>query len=307
MDAHTPVLYREVLDLLQPRSGGRYVDGTLGAGGHAAGILEASAPSGRVLGLDRDPEAIAYVRQKLARFGQRLLCVKASFADMGRVAPAHGFKRVQGVLLDLGLSSRQLEDGRRGFSFMRDGPLDMRFDPTGGETAAELLNNRSEAELADIFWRYGEEKHSRRVARAIVEHRPLHSTTQLAEIIAAAMPRRGRIHPATKVFQSLRIAVNRELEALETGASAAISLLEPGGRIAIISFHSLEDRFVKQWFRRLSRDCVCPPQQPVCTCTAQASLRLVTRKAIQASMEEIDRNPRSRSARLRVAEKVSLG
>lgn len=307
MDAHTPVLYREVLDLLQPRSGGRYVDGTLGAGGHAAGILEASAPSGRVLGLDRDPEAIAYVRQKLARFGQRLLCVKASFADMGQVAPAHGFKSVQGVLLDLGLSSRQLEDGRRGFSFMRDGPLDMRFDPTGGETAAELLNNRSEAELADIFWRYGEEKHSRRVARAIVEHRPLHSTTQLAEIIAAAMPRRGRIHPATKVFQSLRIAVNRELEALETGASAAISLLEPGGRIAIISFHSLEDRFVKQWFRRLSRDCVCPPQQPVCTCTAQASLRLVTRKAIQASMEEIDRNPRSRSARLRVAEKVSLG
>jgi 16S rRNA (cytosine1402-N4)-methyltransferase len=305
MDAHTPVLYREVLELLQPRSGGRYVDGTLGAGGHAAGILEVSAPLGRVLGFDRDPDAIAFAQRQLARFGDRILCVNASFADMGSLAPANGFVRLQGVLLDLGLSSRQLEDARRGFSFLRDGPLDMRLDPRQGETAADLLNNRSEAELADIFWRYGEERQSRKVARAIVERRPLTSTRQLADLISALIVKRGRIHPATKVFQSLRIAVNKELGALEQGAKAAIGLLEPGGRIAILSFHSLEDRFVKQLFRALSRDCVCPPQQPICTCAAQATLRLVTRKAVQASDAEVEKNPRSRSARLRVAEKIS--
>lgn len=305
-DEHIPVLYHEVLNLLRPRSGGRYVDGTVGAGGHAAGILETSAPDGRVLALDRDPDAITVARQRLAPYGDRVTFVNANYADMGHVAPAYGFDEPDGILLDLGLSSRQLDDSIRGFSFTKEGPLDMRFDPTQGKTAADLVNNLTEEELADIFWRYGEERRSRQFARAIVAERPLQFTTQLADLLAGQVKRRGRIHPATKVFQALRIAVNRELEAVETGVPAAIDLLKPGGRLAVISFHSLEDRFVKHTFRRLSRDCVCPPQQPVCTCDAQATVRLVTRKAVKATAEEIEANPRSRSARLRAAEKLAV-
>lgn len=303
-DTHIPVLYDEVLQLLRPRPGGRYVDGTVGAGGHSAGILQASAPDGRVLAFDRDPEAIAYARQRLAKYGDRVIFVQASYTEMGRLASAHGFDPVDGILLDLGLSSRQLEDGDRGFSFMREGPLDMRFDPTQGETAADLVNTLDEAELADIFWRYGEVQQSRKVARAVVENRPIETTLQLADLIARQVKRRGRIHPATQIFQALRIAVNRELEAVEAGVQAAIPLLAPGGRLAVISFHSLEDRFVKHYFRGLSQDCICPPEQPVCTCNAQATVRLITRKAVKASAEEVEANPRSRSARLRVVEKM---
>ncbi|MCP4424469.1 MAG: 16S rRNA (cytosine(1402)-N(4))-methyltransferase RsmH [Chloroflexi bacterium] len=303
-DGHIPVLYREVLELLRPQPDGRYVDATLGAGGHAAGILEASAPTGRVLAFDRDPEAIQFARRRLAPYGDRVVYVNASYAEMGQLAPARGFDQVDGVLLDLGLSSRQLGNAERGFSFMKDGPLDMRFDPTQGETAADLINNLSETELADIFWRYGDERRSRRLARAIVNGRPLHTTRQLADLIAGQGKGRGRIHPATRIFQALRIAVNRELEAVETGIPAAINLLKPGGRIAVISFHSLEDRFVKRLFRRLSQSCVCPPPQPICTCGGRATLRLITRKAVQATDDEISQNPRSRSARLRVAERL---
>lgn len=304
-DGHTSVLYHEVLELLRPQPGGRYVDGTVGAGGHSAAILQASAPTGRVLAFDRDREAIAFARQRLAHFGDRVVFVHASYAEMKHLAPAHGFEPVDGILLDLGLSSRQLDDSSRGFSFMKEGPLDMRFDPTQGETAADLVNNLDEAELADIFRRYGEERHSRKIAQAIVNNRPVSTTTQLANLIARQVQRRGRIHPATQVFQALRIAVNRELEAVEAGVQAAISLLAPAGRLAVISFHSLEDRFVKRYFRRLSQDCVCPPQQPLCTCAAQATVRLLTRKAVKASAAELEANPRSRSARLRAVEKLA--
>lgn len=302
---HTPVLYHEVLELLQPPVNGRFIDGTLGAGGHTAGLLAVSAPNGRVLAFDRDPAAIAYARARLALFGDRVRLVHASYAAMGAIAPAHGFSAVDGILLDLGLSSGQLEAAERGFSFSKEGPLDMRFDPTQGPSAADLVNNLSAAELAEIFWRYGEEPRSRRIAQWIVEKRPLRTTTQLADLIAQRGGRRGRIHPATRVFQALRIAVNDELEAVAQGMQAAIELLRPGGRLAVISFHSLEDRYVKHTFRELSRDCVCPPEQPLCTCDARASVRLVTRKAVKPSTAEIEANPRSRSARLRVVEKLA--
>ncbi|MCB9419438.1 MAG: 16S rRNA (cytosine(1402)-N(4))-methyltransferase RsmH [Ardenticatenaceae bacterium] len=304
---HIPVLYHEVLQLLRPQPDGRYLDATLGAGGHTAGILQASAPTGRVLAFDRDPEAIAFARKQLALYGDRVTYVNASYAEMVRLAPANGFAELDGILFDLGLSSRQLEQAERGFSFMKDGPLDMRFDPTQGETAADLINNLSETELAKIFWQYGEEQRSRRLAQAIVNGRPFTTTRQLADFVAAQVKGRERIHPATRIFQALRIATNHELEAVETGVQAAIALLKPGGRVAVISFHSLEDRFVKQLFRHLSQGCTCPPQQPVCTCGGTATLRLITRKAVKASEEEIQQNPRSRSARLRVAEKMTTG
>ncbi len=306
-DTHIPVLYHEVLQLLRPQPNGRYLDATLGAGGHTAGILQASAPTGRVLGFDKDPEAIAFARQQLAEFGDRVTYVNASYAEITRLAPANGFAEFDGILLDLGLSSRQLDNAQRGFSFMKDGPLDMRFDPTHGETAADLINNLTEAELVDIFWRYGEEPQSRRLSRAIVKNRPFAQTRQLADFIAAQVKKRQRIHPATRIFQALRIATNKELEAVETGIPAAIELLKGNGRIAVISFHSLEDRFVKRLFRRLSQGCTCPPEQPICTCGGKATLRLVTRRPVKASAEEIEQNPRSRSARLRVAEKIETG
>lgn len=308
-EEHIPVLYDEVLDLLEPRSGGRYIDGTVGAGGHAAGILEASAPDGQLLAFDRDQEALAFARERLDRFADRIVFVHASYAAMGELAPAHGFENIDGILLDLGLSSRQLEDGMRGFSFMREGPLDMRFDTSGGQTAADLVNTLPAETLADIFWEYGEERHSRRYARAIVEVRPLETTVELADLIEAEAPgylRRKRIHPATQVFQALRIAVNRELEALETGLQAAVELLRPGGRVAVISFHSLEDRFVKNFFRDLTQECICPPRQPICTCDVEPVLDVLTRKVVMADDTEVEENPRSRSARLRVAEKLAV-
>ena len=302
---HIPVLYKEVLELLRPVPNGRYIDGTLGAGGHTVGILEASAPEGRVLALDRDPEAISFSRKRLIKYSSRVTYVNANYAQMDEVASIYGFVNVDGILLDLGLSSRQLADGRRGFSFLKEGPLDMRFDTSGGPTAADLLNNLAEADLSDIFWRYGEVRQSRRIARLIVDNRPFDTTTELADLIATNVGRKGRIHPATQVFQALRIAVNRELEAVEEGIEAAVGLLGPGGRLAVISFHSLEDRFVKRFFRDLSRDCICPPEQPVCNCGNEAVLKLVSRKAIKAGEREIGENPRSRSARLRVVEKAA--
>lgn len=306
---HLPVLYDEVVAWLQPVPGGMYVDGTVGAGGHAQGILEASAPDGRLLGFDRDPQAIAYAAERLAPFGERVTLVNASYATMGSVAPANGFGAPDGILLDLGLSSRQLADAERGFSFIEDGPLDMRFDTREGESAADLLNNLSAEELADIFWRYGEERQSRRIARLIVAHRPLATTNELADLIAAEIKRpagrAGRRHPATQVFQALRIAVNAELETVGQGLSAALGLLKPGGRLVVISFHSLEDRLVKQRFRDRSRACVCPPEQPVCTCGGRAELKLLTRKAVKATEQEIASNPRSRSARLRAVAKLN--
>lgn len=306
---HTPVLLREVLEGLIVRPGGVYIDGTLGAGGHAEAILAASAPDGRLLGLDRDPQAVTRATARLEPYGERAVLLHASYVELGTLARERGFFPVEGVLFDLGFSSLQVAAAERGFAFRLAGPLDMRFDPAAaGPTAADLVNTLPEAELADLLWRYGEESRSRRIAQAIVAARPLESTGELAEIVAAAVghPRGRRIHPATRVFQALRIAVNRELESLEAVLPQAVEVLRPGGRLAIITFHSLEDRIVKRFFRQEARGCICPPEVPICTCGHQPALRLVNRKPLRPSAEELAANPRSRSAKLRVAEKLNL-
>lgn len=300
-EGHVPVLYREVLTGLQVRPGGCYIDATIGAGGHAAGILDTSTPDGRLLGLDADPEAVAFAQSALRHFGDRALVVAANFREIKAVAIAHGFEQVDGVLMDLGFSSRQLAAADRGFSFDRDGPLDMRLNPNQELTAADLIEELSESELADLIWRYGEERHSRRIARAIVAARPVTTTGQLAGLVAKAVGHREKIHPATRVFQALRIAVNDELGALAEALPQARDLIRPGGRLAVIAFHSLEDRLVKQFYQQEARDCICPPDVPMCVCGHMATLGLITRKPIRPSDEEIGQNPRSRSARLRIA------
>jgi 16S rRNA (cytosine1402-N4)-methyltransferase len=300
---HLPVLYKDIIHALTPCAGGRYIDGTLGAGGHAAGILEASAPDGELLGLDRDPQALAIARQRLAGFGGRAHIVHASYLEMAENAQRLGWDKVDGIVLDFGVSSMQVDSAERGFSFLQDGPLDMRFDPTLGSSAADLVNSLGESELADIFFRYGEERLSRKIARAIVQHRPLTTTRQLADLVLKTIGKRERIHPATRTFQALRIAVNGELDAVESVLPLAVEMLRPGGRLAVISFHSLEDRIVKTFFRRESRDCLCPPQQPICTCGHRASIVEVNRKPIEAGEEEIQENSRARSAKLRIVEK----
>ncbi|MFN2221089.1 MAG: 16S rRNA (cytosine(1402)-N(4))-methyltransferase RsmH [Chloroflexota bacterium] len=309
MTEHKPVLYDEILFYLRPQPGGKYIDGTVGAGGHTAGLLAASEPDGKVLGLDRDAEAIAYCRERLANLDGRVTLVQANYSDMVEVARQHDFAQVDGVLLDLGLSSRQLSAAERGFSFQSEGPLDMRFDTTQGATAADLLNELEETELTLILQNYGEMPQSRKVARSIIEARPIHTTAQLVELAEKVIGRRRqrgarRIHPATRLFQALRIAVNDELGALERVLPDTVGLLRPGGRLAIISFHSLEDRIVKHFIREQSRECTCPPEAPICTCETQPMLRAVTRKVVRPSEAEVAANPRSRSARLRVAEKL---
>ncbi|GAB4530707.1 MAG: 16S rRNA (cytosine(1402)-N(4))-methyltransferase RsmH [Anaerolineales bacterium] len=302
---HLPVLYQETLHGLQPHPGGRYVDGTLGTGGHAYGILTASAPDGLLLGLDLDPQALSLAAAYLAPFGARAILREASYLTLETHLAALGWHAVDGILLDLGVSSMQLETPHRGFSFKEDAPLDMRFSPHTPQTAADLVNTLPEEDLADILYRYGEEHRSRQVARAIVAARPLHTTRQLAEVVAGST-RSGRpgMHPATRTFQALRIAVNQELQNVTAVLPLALRALAAGGRLAVISFHSLEDRLVKHFFQQESRDCLCPPRQPICTCEHQANLRLITRKPIQASPQEAARNPRARSARLRIAEKI---
>lgn len=302
---HVPVLFDAALAHLALGSGDHVIDGTLGGGGHAAGILEATSPDGRFLGLDLDPEALARAQECLAPQGQRAVLVQSSFRELKAVARKHYFPPADGVLLDLGVSSYQLASPERGFSFVKDGPLDMRFDPTQGLTAADLINKLPTEELAEILYRFGEEKQSRRIARAIVDARPLYTTRELAELITQAVGRRkGRIHPATKSFQALRIAVNDELAALEEVLPQAIELLRSGGRLVVISFHSLEDRLVKRFLRLQARDCICPPEQPVCTCSHQPTLRIITRRPVRPDETEIAQNPRSRSARLRAAERL---
>jgi 16S rRNA (cytosine1402-N4)-methyltransferase len=300
---HFPVLYKDIIHALSPRAGGRYIDGTLGAGGHAAGILEASAPDGELLGLDLDPQALVIARERLSGFGERTHIIRASYLEMAEQARSLGWEQVDGIVLDLGLSSMQLDTAERGFSFLQDGPLDMRFDPMLGSSAADLLNSLDEAELADILFRYGEERLSRRIARAIVNHRPLSTTRELADLVLKTIGKRERIHPATRTFQALRIAVNSELEAVERVLPQAVKMLKQGGRLAVISFHSLEDRIVKTYFRYEGRDCICPPQQPVCTCEHRAQITEINRKPIEASPEEVARNSRARSAKLRIVEK----
>ncbi|HTX92026.1 MAG TPA: 16S rRNA (cytosine(1402)-N(4))-methyltransferase RsmH [Anaerolineales bacterium] len=301
---HQPVLYKEIIHALRPKSSGRYVDGTLGAGGHAAGLLAESEPGGRLLGLDVDPQAMDLARQKLAPFGERACLIMGSYTGLIKRLDSLGWKSVDGILLDLGASSMQFDTPDRGFSFLAEGPLDMRFDPSNPLTAAEIVNTWPEDELADLLFRYGEEPASRRIARVIVQARPVEGTRELATLVEKALGRHGPHHPATQTFQALRIAVNGELAAVEKVLPLAVQVLNPGGRLAVISFHSLEDRIVKEYFRRESRDCICPPRQPVCTCGHKASIREITRRPIVPAEEEISQNPRARSAKLRVAEKL---
>jgi len=302
--AHQPVLYQEIIHALRPKSGARYVDGTLGAGGHAAGLLAGSEPGGQLLGLDVDPQALDLARQKLAPFGERARLIKAPYTSLPVRMAELGWDRVDGILLDLGASSMQFDTPERGFSFLADGPLDMRFDPSNPLTASEIVNLWPEQDLADLLFRYGEEPASRRIARAIVAARPVGGTRDLAVVIEQVQPRRGSHHPATQTFQALRIAVNNELEAVEKILPLAVQALGPGGRLAVISFHSLEDRLVKEYYRRESKDCICPPRQPICTCGHKASIQEITRRPIKPTEAEIHQNSRARSAKLRVAEKL---
>ncbi len=303
---HTPVLLQEVLTALQPHPGGIYIDGTVGAGGHSAAILTASAPDGQVFSFDQDSSALEIARNRLAEFGDRVHLLHANFKQLSQLTRLHHIPMADGILLDLGVSSMQFDRSERGFSLQKNGPLDMRMNPITGESAANLVNNLPEEELANLIYRYGEEHHSRRIARAIVKNRPVQQTLELAEIVTKAIPiRRGRqnkrkIHPATRTFQALRVAVNDELGSLERVLPQAIEHLKPGGRFAVISFNSLEDRIVKQYFKQEAQDCICPPEQPICTCKHKAIINIITKKPITPSLEEIDVNPRARSAKLRV-------
>jgi 16S rRNA (cytosine1402-N4)-methyltransferase len=302
---HQPVLYHEIISFLQPQSGGRFVDCTVGTGGHAWGILQASQPDGYLLGLDVDPAAIELAREHLSVYGSRVILMCASYALLTEQLAIVSWSEVHGILLDLGVSSIQLDTARRGFSFKFDAPLDMRYNPDMPTTAADLVNQLPEDKLASLLNNYGEVRHSRQVARAIVRSRPIQTTCQLVEIVAPIASRRyQKIHPATQIFQALRIAVNNELESVEAVLPQAMKMLAKGGRLAVISFHSLEDRIIKKFFRQESRDCVCPPEQPQCTCGHRAVLRVITPKPVRPSQAEISVNPRSRSARLRVAEKL---
>jgi 16S rRNA (cytosine1402-N4)-methyltransferase len=303
---HDPVLYHDILLALRPHQAGQYVDCTLGAGGHAWGILQASSPDGRLLGLDVDPQALAIARERLAGFGDRAIIVQSSYTGLSEQLQRIGWQGVDGVLLDLGVSSMQFDTPERGFSFQVEAPLDMRFDPRNPVSAGDLVNTLAEKELADLIFRYGEERKSRQIARAIVNARPVKTTRELAEIITRTQPQRGHghhLHPATRTFQALRIAVNQELDAVETVLPQAVAALRSGSRLAVISFHSLEDRIVKQFFRREAKDCICPPRQPVCTCGHRSSIIEIHRSPIRPQETEIQKNPRARSALLRVAEK----
>jgi len=310
---HVPVMADEVVEMLAPAAGSRHVDATLGGGGHAERILTASDPDGRLLGLDADGAAIARVRDRLAsRFGSRLQLRQANFRELATVAPDEGFDAIDGCLFDLGLSSFQLADAERGFGFRTGGELDMRFDTTRGIPARELLATLDVSELTALFRRYGEEPFAGRIARAIVETRraaPIETAEDLAALVARVAPSRApgrrRVHPATRVFQALRIAVNEELDALEAGLAAAVDLLKPGGRLVVLSYHSLEDRIVKRFLQAERRGCTCPPEAPVCVCGRAPRLRLLAPKGLVPTAAEITANPRARSARLRAAERIA--
>ena len=307
---HQPVLLREAVEQLAVRSGSVLVDATVGEGGHSLALLQASAPSGRVLGVDRDPRSLARAEKRVSRFGDRFIPVQGTYADMVQLAQDAGIDQVDGALLDLGFSSWQLEAAGAGFSFQRDEPLDMRFDPDNTwPDAAELINSLPEDELAQLLFRFGEEPRARTIAGAITRARqssPIRTTVQLVQLLEAipGLGRGRRTHPATRTFQALRIAVNDELANLELGLKAAIILLRPGGRLVVISYHSLEDRLVKQFLAHEAAGCVCPTAIPVCVCNHQPVIRLINRRIIRPAQEEMAANPRSRSARMRVAEKL---
>lgn len=303
---HLPVLYNEIIHFLQPRKSGRYVDCTLGAGGHAKGILEASHPDGQLLALDVDKTALKIAQKKLESFRDRVFMVQSSFKNLSKELDALGWQVVDGILLDLGLSSMQLDVPERGFSFRREASLDMRFNQQAPMSAMDLVNNLPEGELADVIYKFGEERRSRQVAKAIVDARPIDSTIELARIVASATSSgKPGMHPATRTFQALRIAVNDELTVLEEVLPQAIRELRSGGRLAVIAYHSLEDRLVKHYFRQEKQDCICPPEQIICNCGHKASIKIITKRPVRPQADEITKNPRARSARLRVVEKIT--
>ena len=312
-EGHLPVMPEEVMTTLAPASGSLQIDATLGGGGHTERILEATSPDGRLLGLDADGAAIARVDARLRpRFGDRLVLRRSNFRELATVAPEAGFDIVDGLLFDLGLSRFQLADRERGFGIRTGGPLDMRFDTSRGVPAADLLATLDANELIALFRRYGEEPFAGRIARAIVETRrtaPIRTAEELASVVARVAPSRApgrrRLHPATRVFQALRIAVNEELESLQAGLAAAVDLLRPGGRLVVLSYHSLEDRIVKRFLQAERRGCICPPEAPVCVCGRHPRLRLLSPKGVVPTPAEITANPRARSARLRAAERIA--
>jgi len=303
---HKPVLVTESIETLAVQPGGRYVDCTLGGGGHAVAMLEHSSPGGQLLGIDADPDAIVKAQARMEAYRDSILIVNDNFVNLEKICRKHNFYPIHGILLDLGLSSFQLDADPRGFSFQHDADLDMRLSPEQNVKAADIVNTYSEKELAFLLHTYGEESYANRIARYIVQRRPVNTTVELAGIIESAVGgRRGKIHPATKSFQALRIAVNEELKNLTSVLEQAVKLLGYGGRLVVISYHSLEDRIVKQFMHRESTDCICPPRTPVCICKHKASLRLVNKKIIKPTDEEIRSNPRSRSAKLRAAERIT--
>ncbi|MDF1555127.1 MAG: 16S rRNA (cytosine(1402)-N(4))-methyltransferase RsmH [Deferrisomatales bacterium] len=307
---HVPVLLEEALEYLRVAPGGTYVDATLGGGGHARALAAKLGPAGRLLAVDQDPEALAAGEGLAAEFPGRVELVHGNFGDLAELLAARGIRRVDGVLADLGVSSRQLDVGERGFSFRRDGPLDMRMDPGHGPSAADLVNRAAEAELTRVLWAYGEEPRARRVARALVAaraERPLRTTAELAAVVERALGRRGAKHPATRTFQALRIAVNGELEMLERLLAALPEVLNPGGRAVLIAYHSLEDRRIKQTIRGWEPHCQCPPRDPVCSCGTPGFARVLTRRAVKPGAAELEANPRARSARLRAVELLAEG
>jgi 16S rRNA (cytosine1402-N4)-methyltransferase len=307
---HIPVLPVEVLDYLAPRPGGVYLDGTVGGGGHASLVLEASAPNGILIGMDRDREALAEASTRLAHYGERAVLFHGNFDRLAEVVTQVGLPGIDGFLFDLGVSSHQLDEGARGFSFQHDAPLDMRMDAASGDTAAELVNSLPVEELARIIRGYGEERWAKRIAAFIVKARgdaPISTTGRLVDIIKGAIPRGAweeRLHPATRTFQALRIAVNDELGSLERGLTAGLGLLNRGGRGVVISFHSLEDRLVKKMFRSLAQGCICPKSLPRCVCSATPQVKILTGKPVMAGDAETAVNPRARSAKLRAVEKL---
>ncbi|MBL8091318.1 MAG: 16S rRNA (cytosine(1402)-N(4))-methyltransferase RsmH [Anaerolineales bacterium] len=305
MMQHKPVLYQEIIHALQPQNGGRYVDGTVGAGGHARGILEACAPDGHLLGLDVDSNALAIARETLAPYEGRIHLVQASHITLNEQLAKLQWNSIDGIVLDLGASSMQFDNPERGFSFMQEGPLDMRFGINANMTAEEIINTFDEKELADIIFKYGEDRDARKIAKAIVMNRPLHTTGQLVAVIEKASPRRGdKTHPATQTFQALRIVVNDELAAVEKTLPQAVSSLKSGGRCAVISFHSLEDRIVKDFFREQSKELVNPPYEKIYEEERKAVIKIINKKPITPTDKEITENPRARSAKLRVVEKL---
>ena len=316
---HIPVLCDEVMGFLKPKPDGVYIDGTVGLGGHSAAILTASAPNGRVIGIDVDTEALRVAENRLRPFGDRYSLINGNFAEMDVLLEKHSVPAVDGILLDVGVSSLQLDTPGRGFSFNRPAPLDMRMNATSVSevsanpedtalTAIQVINDSPIEALVDIFRKYGEERFAKRIARRIIQVRqetPITTTTQLAEIVKTSVPEsRSKIHPATRVFQALRIHINAELENLEAGLDVAIRLLKPGGHLCVITFHSLEDRIVKHRFRRAAQTCVCPPKTPVCICDHIASLDILTKRPVVPDADEVQYNPRARSAKLRVARKL---